>query len=510
MPINELKCIELLMRYLAQNSKLTQEIYSEFDETATYEHTKSNLFNLLVINDLIENFDINQSFSLEYFLKTGMIVGMFDEPTITPDEDFKNRQSYFSFYTNLIDAFKEGNYLFDDSNNIFVSSEKLETVVPQIWLERLSQAIKKNRYERMYFFNKKKENNITDKNSLIDYIRHTKTFLVELTSSNPNIDYDLEFSSAEAKTNNAVRGNREIKIEDIIKIFQEQLSSECNCKVSKYKLSDAFFLVSKAERMGREFYCEPLQVQQKYLNKWMLEYINSNERTKKETQKLILLANPKNIHGFDVESLNKRDALIGLFNLYLKIISTLELDLESVSLADFKIEEYVSVETQQDLLELRKIIKLINGYGDSKAETAKKLEELRAEIAELDQIKDKKVLASKKAKRESLIQKYRTEEDLEDELGYTRNILQERVRQANLSSIESIAFDNDLIMELILNCISKGRIYFEHHSNRIVFELYNDTLGKVIFKTSINLEKAILFVEDNNYKIDGYSTPTLR
>ena len=226
----------------------------------------------------------------------------------------------------------------------------------------------------MYFFNKKKENNITDKNSLIDYIRHTKTFLVELSSSNPNIDYDLEFSSTEAKTNNAVRGNREIKIEDIIQIFQEQLSSECDCKISKYKLSDAFFLVSKAERMGREFYCEPLQVQQKYLNKWMLEYINSNERTKKETQKLILLANPKNIHGFDIESINKRDAIIGLFNLYLRIMSTLELDLESVSLADFKIEDYVSPETQHDLLELRKIIKLINGYGDSKAETGKRLE----------------------------------------------------------------------------------------------------------------------------------------
>ena len=301
MPINELKCIEVLMRYLAQNSKLTQEIHSEFDETATYEHTKTNLFNLLTIFDLIENFDINQPFSLEYFLKTGVIIGMFEEPTITPDEDFKNKQDYLEFYKNLIEAFKEGNYLFDDTNNIFVSSEKLETVIPQIWLDRLSQAVKHTKYQRMYFFNKKKENNITDKNSLIDYIRHTKTFLVELSSSNPNIDYDLEFSSTEAKTNNAVRGNREIKIEDIIQIFQEQLSSECDCKISKYKLSDAFFLVSKAERMGREFYCEPLQVQQKYLNKWMLEYINSNERTKKETQKLILLANPKNIHGFTIQ-----------------------------------------------------------------------------------------------------------------------------------------------------------------------------------------------------------------
>ena len=142
MPINELKCIEVLMRYLAHNSKLTQEIHSEFDETATYEHTKTNLFNLLTIFDLIENFDINQPFSLEYFLKTGVIIGMFEEPTITPDEDFKNKQDYLEFYKNLVEAFKEGNYLFDDTNNIFVSSEKLETVIPQIWLDRLSQAVK--------------------------------------------------------------------------------------------------------------------------------------------------------------------------------------------------------------------------------------------------------------------------------------------------------------------------------------------------------------------------------
>lgn len=510
MPINELKCLEILMRYLTRNSKLTQEIYSEFDSTATFENTKTNLLNLVLIYDLIENFSINQPFSLEYFLKTGVIIGMYDEPTITPEEDFKNKQDYLSFYKNLIEAFKEGNYLFDEANNVFVSSEKLETVIPQLWLYRLSQATKKSKYERMYFFNKKKENNITDKNALIDYIRHTKTFLVELTSTNPNIDYDLEFSSTEAKTNNAVKGNREIKIEEIIEVFKEQLSPDCDCKISKYKLSDAFFLVSKAERMGREFYSEPLQVQQKYLNKWMLEYINSNEKAKIETQKLILIASSKNVHGFDVESLNKKAILTGLFSLYIRILSSLGLDYESISLADFKIEEYVSTETQHDLLELRKIIKLINGYGDSKSKTGKRLEEIRVEIAELDQVKDKKELKAKKEEREALVKQYRTEEDLEDELGYTRNILQERVRQAKQSSIESIAFDNDLIINLLLECISKGRVYFEPNSNRIAFELYNDDLGKVIFKTTINLEKAIIFVENNNYRISGYSSPSMR
>ena len=63
-----------------------------------------------------------------------------------------------------------------------------------------------------------------------------------------------------------------------------------------------------------------------------------------------------------------------------------------------------------------KIIKLNKGDGDSKAETGKRLEEIRIEIADLDLIKDKKELKPKKEEREALVQKYRTEEDLEEKI----------------------------------------------------------------------------------------------
>lgn len=184
MPIKELKCIEILIRFLARKSNLKDEISSEFSDTETFNSSKINLFNIISINDLIENFDLNQPFSLEQFLMDGKIPGMYDEPTHTPEEDPRYIYDYKQYYTLLVEALKEGNYLFDESNNLFVSSTKLETTVPQIWLYRLAQATKKTKYQRMYFYNKNKENNITDKNALLDYLHHTKTFLVELSSAN--------------------------------------------------------------------------------------------------------------------------------------------------------------------------------------------------------------------------------------------------------------------------------------------------------------------------------------
>ena len=507
MPIKELKCIEILIRFLAQKSNLKDEISSEFSDTEIFNSSKINLFNIISINDLIENFDLNQPFSLEQFLIDGKIPGMYDEPTYSPEEDPRYIYDYKEYYTLLVEALKEGNYLFDESNNLFVSSTKLETTVPQIWLYRLAQATKKTKYQRMYFYNKNKENNITDKNALLDYLHHTKTFLVELSSANPNSDYDIEFSSTEAKTNNRINGNREIKVSDIIDIFQEETSPGINCQISKYKLTDAFFIIAKAERLGRAFYSETLEVQQKYLNKWMLEFINSNEKAKNEAQKLVLIASDKNVHGYEVEDLNKKDAIIGLINLYFRIIKSLDIDLELTSLTDFNIEEYLHPQTEQELLELNKVIKKINKCLTDKSSIAKDLESLTLAIDKLDQVKDKEEIKRVKQERQRLLTAFCTQEELEEELGRKRNILQDSIRVAKQTSVESIAFDNELIVDLLLNCVKSGRVYFKLGSNQIVFESYNEELGKVVFKATINLEKLIVFIENFNYRIEDFGMP---
>lgn len=507
MPIQELKCIEILIRFLARKSSLKDEISSEFKDASVFNSSKVNLFNLISINDLIDNFDFNQPFSLDLFLVNGRIPGMYEEKTHTPTDDTRYNTDYKKFYTYLIEALKEGNYLFDESNNIFISSTKLETTVPQIWLYRLSQACKRNKYQRMYLYNKNKENNITDKNALLDYLHHTKTFLVELTSSNPNIDYNVEFTSTEAKTNNRIQGNKEIKVSDIIDIFQEETSPDVECNISKYKLTDAFFIIAKAEKLGRVFYSETLDVQQKYLNKWMLEFINSNEKANTETQKLVLIASENNIHGYEIEELNKKDAIIGLINLYLRLLNSLDIDLELTSLTDFNIDEYLNPQTEHELVELNRVIKKINKCIAEKASIADSLEQTTLAIDKLDQVKDADELKEVKHERTKLLEAYATKEDIETELGRKRNILQDSIRIAKQTSVESIAFDNELIINLLLESIEKGRVYFKLGSNQIVFENYNEEIGKVTFKATINLEKLIVFIENINYRAEEYSVP---
>ena len=180
-----------------------------------------------------------------------------------------------------------------------------------------------------------------------------------------------------------------------------------------------------------------------------------------------------------------------------------------MSLSDFKIDEYISSETELDLIELDRIIKNINKDAAAKSRLSQKLTDIGTEISSLDLKKDKEELDRKKEERNFILDLYTNHEKIEEDLNLKRNFLQEKVRIAKLSSIESIAFDNDLIVDLLIRSTKSGRVYFKPGSNHITFELYNEELGKVIFKSSISLEKALLFIENNNFKLEDYA-PTLR
>lgn len=495
MPIEELKCIELLMRFLRNNNDL------EYTDFSTFKRSKFNLFNYININNLLKNFSFDQSFSLEEFLYTGQIPGIYSEKTKTPK--LEPNTDYKKFYKYLLEALRENNFLFDENNDIYISSLKLETIIPQIWLYRLSEATKRNKYERMYFFNKNRENNIIDKNSLISYLYHTKTFLVELSSSNPNIDYALEFSTAEAKTNLHFRNTREVRVEDLMSEFENNVSPEVMTKIRKYKVSDAFWIVSKAEALGRDFYNEPLEVQQKYINAWMLEFINSNEKSNKETQKFILLFD--SVSKIEETNYNKKEIIIGLFNLYIKLLSELHSELELVSLSDFRIIDYKSVMFQDNYSELTSLIKKINKILIRKSELKEEIDKSTENIRGLEQVKEGILFKKEKERYESLLEAYKYQEEQEENLTLKRNRLQELIRQEQEHSIESIAFDNEKILSLINEAVNYGRVYFKQGSNQLVIELYNDMLGKTIFKASITLENLISFIENTNYSLKDFS-----
>ncbi len=505
MPITELKCIEILMRHLAQNTDLEKEAETEFSEIESFDSVKTNLFNMVSIYNLIDHFTETPSFSLETFLHTGVIPGLYEEKTFTPSVDIPYLRDYKSFYKNLIEALKEENYIFDESNNVFVSSLKIETTLPQIWLYHLSEAVRRTKYERVYFYNKNKENNIVDSNALIDYLRHTKTFVVELTSGDPTVDFDLEFIAAQARTNSGLRNEKEVKVESIIEKFEASLPSNVTSKISRYRLSDALWLVNKAEQLGNAFYTESLDVQQKYINKWLLEFINSNDFNKNESQKFILLANSKSGYENHTSSIDKKEAIAGLFTLYLRLLKSVQPDFTCVSLTDFKIEEYSSENLQENILLLRHAIKHINKEDEKRSELGKTIQTILKEISEIDSASPE--IDVKREEYYRLLEQYRSMETIAQKNNERRNVIQKAVQEEQKTSIESIAFDNDRIIDMIYKATQSGRIYFKHGTNQLILELYNDELGKVIFKASISMEKLITFIENLNFSIEEHMVP---
>ena len=160
---DELKCLEVLIRYITDTKSMDKQARSEFDSISAFEYAKTNLFALVTISILIENYHKHPSFSLESFLENGAIEGRFNTPIVGPTIDVEYRDNYKGFYFELIKALKEGNYTFDNENNIIVSSEKIETIISLEWLFRLAEGFKKETYKRVYFYNKNFENDITDK-----------------------------------------------------------------------------------------------------------------------------------------------------------------------------------------------------------------------------------------------------------------------------------------------------------------------------------------------------------
>ena len=259
--------------------------------------------------------------------------------------------------------------------------------------------------------------------------------------------------------------------------------------------------------MGREFYTEKLEIQQKYINKWMLEFIHNNEQAKNETQKFILLATTKKNSNYNPKDFNKKQVIIGLFNLYINIIKNIGRNYELVSLQDFKIEEYISLETQADIKALDDIIKRVNSSRISQAHIRQNLVETHDIVRPLDQVEDEAIISEKKIENSSLTEMLKLQETIEVACGQKRNQLQDKIRFAQQNSIEELAFDNDLIMALIIESVKKGRVCFKPGTNHLIVELYNDELGKTIFKVSINTANLITFIENFNFGLEELEVP---
>lgn len=492
MLINELKCIEVLMRYLINGESLETEISSKFDKMKDFENHKNNLFNLISINNLIKHFAGNQAFSLDTFLNTGIIPGMYTEPTAIPSTDPEYYTNYQEFYSNLIEALKENNYLFDEDNNIFVSSTNLEATIPQIWLYRLSQAVKREKYNKLFMYNKK-STSIKNKAELQDYLRTTKTFLVELSSSNPNVNLDEIYADREANVKNSAKSNKVNKVDDMIDLFKSSIPESCTAKVNKYRINESYWIIKKAEELGDAFYTAPLKFQEALISEWVTERIKCNSKASEETQKFILLASPTN-NKYPIETLNKNDIISGLFSLYVKLLSTIEHDLSSVSLSDFKIKSYIDEKSQTSKIDRRAIdreISLLNIKIDELVQEALTIFE---DIKKMDLLTEFDAISVKRIRYNSLtdiINRYKAEKESLEE------------SKSKLNDIASLAFDNNRIMDLLALTSDNGQIHVEEST--LTAELYNSQLSDPVFKVIINIRKLLNFIEDLNLTLEEYS-----
>lgn len=494
MIMNELKCIEILIRHLLTKSNLETEILTEFKDEESFKGIKSNLFNLISIDSLLNNYPQTFFFSLESFLKTGIIPNMYEDRTITPhiESDFKG--DYRDFYSCFIKALKDNNYVFDSDNNIHISTELIEATIPEVWLYRLQASAKKGTYERVYFYNKNNISNIPNSKALVEYLRRTKTFIATITTSNPNADYDLDFISARNIVKGKLSHQKEVKVEDVIKLFNENMPPTYEIKSSKYKLSDEYWLVKKADELGKSFYTEPIEIQERLLNKWILERIKSREISLEETQKYLLLSNRNNIYDFNQSKIKTSNVIGGLFILYIKLLNQLSLTPNNIDFQAFKVKRNITPSSQENSIKYSQTGRLINDTNDSLKKVSAKAEDLLKKINALDIIKDFAQITKLQQEYANLLNSYNQyEKEKQDHITNLRLIDKSKEEQPIKESL----------LPYLLEAADNGRIYI--NENNLVIEINNNSLSKPTFICTIHINNLLEWLENINYSFEDYS-----
>lgn len=480
MLLEEMKCIEIILKNMLNKNNLESDIAMHFKSHEEFIEHKLNLINLIAIEDILANLNETPSFSLERFLYNGTIPEKYDEPTEIPNITCKYNVE--TFYEKLFTALKKQNYTFDISNNLCIKTDDLKVTIPQIWLYRLAEGLKQPTYKRVFFYSKNKPKQIQNKEELLNYLRKVKTFIVELKGCdmlhvNKELEYIKEHITAYFKD------KEEVKVQDIMSLFQLLISSKYQSKLKKYRLKEEYWLMSKVEQNSDNFYSKPINAQEEILNNWIIKNINAKTHASKETAKYLLIdgSNPQNTSK--IAELNQEEIVIGLFKIYMNILFFLKQDLSYISLSNFKLKAYITPENQQASTAIEPLFKeKINAVTE---EAIKIIEELK----QLDITRDFDAITKKRAQYEQSI-----------------NYLDQNKSGHKIeNSIEDIAFDNDLIMSLIEQSIKNGRLYL--NKNELNIELYNDSIPEPIFKTTITINALMQFIEEMNVNLDEYGVP---
>lgn len=487
----ELKCIELLFRDLVSpESNLEKEIEDEFNEQKIeFKRAKTNLFNLISINNFLANKDTKATFKKEQFLKSGIIPGHNDKEIPIPVIEKPQDINYNDFYKYLEEALEDGNYIFDNQGNIIISSNELTATVPGIWMYYLSSALKKDNYSKFCFFNKHDNIKITNPNELRTYLKHVKSFRVDIQTPDPNANPSEVVSKIENEINSNLNRHSEVRTEDLIDTLVSRLPKEYTIKIGKYKIDNYPWLITKANQT-EDFYNKSLEEQIKLLNEWLINYLNNNEKSNTCLAKYLLTG--------EYKKEDKPLLISALFNNYISLLSSLNLDYDSISLRSFNIEEYLSDETIKNKLSL---LSLRNQRKYIEAEFQRKNKDIQAQLELLDSIN---VIDEARIEEHSREYNHLQSDRLIEEKSLKTldaSIIKEQQELDPSFDIENIRFNNNLIMELISRCCKEGIFHVTADSKHLQAQIYNEQLGTNIFRATITIPNLLQFIEDTNYDL---------
>lgn len=499
----ELKAIELCLRYLTEKTKLNNVIRNEFEDVEEFAKAKMNMYNFTSIVTILSNQNVSAyNFDLPRFFNDGTS-HLYKTPLSKNDCDFHTGLSFPDIINAIITSFQKNEFSFDEFNNVIISNKDLEITMSPEWLRRLAENIKYSQKKQVYLFNKNYENNIYDEKSLLNYLYHTKTFLVSADDS--KFEFNDEYKEETSKVQKKYANTKKAKAEDIQNALQKRLAKKWNVKVEKYTIPNYTYILQKAAANGESFYNLNLEQQKKIINQWLLEMESSSTYNMEQLRKLLLAMNKFPINDLKKE-IDLKACFLGLFSLYITALLASNIDPYEISITKFNITKYVSPSNLNVYLDLKKIIKQINNLSEQEKAKDSISSTINTKMAEINKLRDSdndSLMEQKIAELGTLITQYKKRKSYESSLQRQRNSYQSILQYNQAHSLEDIAFENDRILALIENCIINGRVYFDaYNANKIVVENFNKEVGLVDFKTTISVANLLTLIENINYYLD--------
>ena len=477
---NELKVIEALLYYLDNKKDLSRIVNDVFYDKDEFDSCKINLFNIVCIKSILCS---NPNFNMKD------IDNIIDNIEIMRDNCLSNEE----IYNNIISSLKEGNYIFDKDSNINIYNDKIDIIVSPTWLYDLASLSKNKTFNRVILFNKNEELDIIDEKSLLNYLYHTKIFLVNMKNGE---DLDNIYRRALMNTKGLLIGKPSIKSYDIKNTFLRNIPTKIETNISKYDFTNYRTITSIINRYPN-FYNLHLKEQKQIIERILSNSEATNTVDYLNLSKLILLTDTDNEDDI-INQVDINECYIALFKVYIYLLDIMQVDYTNLYLSKIRIKTYMNLSLQRDYATLKEIVKDINDpkinndifyLREKISSNVKKSNELRNNMNEED-IKDtyKDI--------EKLVNNYLDKEKKLYKLGEQRNNIQNLIYFKKNNAVLDIAFDNSQIMNIINRAINEGRIYIDN--DIINIDINNKDMGMNIFHALIPIDDLLYLVECTN------------